>query len=382
MVGSSRDTSISEVLLGFFGCGSLRAAHAAWGHPPTLAYQCPGLFLLHDVIHTPPHVFDLEYEESLDTPEYLLLADLLDAGILQVAPRQDYDPGGSLSELVCRQAANDVRIALALKEKSLLSTAGRWTNELGESRNTDGGGGIWRQSVQKCTQSHLSVALDQNYLMVESARLGVACAWELMQDLLHHFKYLAAGYTTTQFAEQASRGIFEIRIPIPAGPILLTAQGEPAHVCDEEIMAMARYGELSVGEGTFERPFRWADWSRTRERLRQVQAIRNDPYFGWVRRNLAVWRSQVANAESADEAREVTNDAAARMGELRPGAGLAREFDQLGGTTEMIATAISLPVDPEEFAGVRNSRAFPLLHESEVYGPSGIWIPPPVSAKR
>jgi hypothetical protein len=329
----------------------------------------------------PSHTFELDSEENLDTAEYLLLSELLDTGILKVIPRQDSDRERSLSELVFRQAASDVRIILALKEKCLLSTAGRFIDEIRVICDTEEEGDHQSQVIRKCAQSQLPIALDQNYLLVESARLGVACAWELMQDLLHHFKFLAAGYSTAQFAQQASRGIFEIRVPIPAGSILLTSDGEAADVCSEELLAMARCGELSVQEWGAERPFRWADWPQTQERLRQIQAIRNDPYFDLMRRNLAVWRSRVTSVENTEEAREVTNEAAARIGELRPSAGLVRAFEQLGGTTEMIATAVVLPVDPEEFASVRNSRAFPLLHQSEVYGPPGIWIPPSVSVK-
>jgi hypothetical protein len=381
MADISRDTTTSQVLLGSFGCGRARTTHSAWVRPPTLAYRCPGLLLLHDVIHVPSHTFELDSEENLDTAEYLLLSELLDTGILKVIPRQDSDRERSLSELVFRQAASDVRIILALKEKRLLSTAGRFIDEIRVICDTEEEGDHQSQVIRKCAQSQLPIALDQNYLLVESARLGVACAWELMQDLLHHFKFLAAGYSTAQFAQQASRGIFEIRVPIPAGSILLTSDGQAADVCSEELLAMARCGELSVQEWGAERPFRWADWPQTQERLRQIQAIRNDPYFDLMRRNLAVWRSRVTSVENTEEAREVTNEAAARIGELRPSAGLARAFEQLGGTTEMIATAVVLPVDPEEFASVRNSPAFPLLHQSEVYGPPGIWIPPSVSVK-
>ena len=381
MTDASRDTSTSEVLLGFFGCGRARTNNAAWVRPPTLAYRCPGLLLLHDVIHVPYHLLELDSEENLDAPEYLLLSELLEDGLLQIIPREDNDPEDPLSELVRRQAASDVRITLALKEESLLSTAGRYIGEVRGVRGIPEGGESQPQELPKCTQSHFPIALDQNYLLVESARLGVACAWELMPDLLHQFKYLAAGYLTAQFAEQASRGIFEVRVPIPAGSILLTADGGAADVCSEEFLAMARCGELSVCEEGRERPFRWADWPQTQECLQQVRAIRNDPYFGWMRRNLTVWRSNVASAASTDEAREVTKEAVVRIDELRPSAGLARAFERLGGTTEMVATAVVLPVDEEEFASVRNSRAFPLLHESEVYGPPGIWIPPSVSAK-
>jgi hypothetical protein len=381
MADISRDTSTSEVLLGFFGCGRARTNNAAWVRPPTLAYRCPGLLLLHDVIHVPYHLFELDSAENLDAPEYLLLSKLLETGLLQVIPSQDNDPEDPLSELVHRQAASDVRITLALKEESLLSTAGRYIGENRRAVGSPEGGESQPQDLPKCTQSHFPIALDQNYLLVESARLGVACAWELMQDLLHHYKYLAAGYTTAQFSEQASRGVFEVRVPIPDCSILLTADGEVADVCSEEILAMARHGELSVCEAGHERPFRWADRTRTQQRLQQVQAIRNDSYFGWMRRNLSVWRSRIANAANTDEAQEVTNEAAARVGELRPSARLARALRRLGGTTEMIARAMVLPVDAGEFASVRNSRAFPLLHESEVYGPPGIWLPPSVSAK-
>lgn len=346
---------------------------------PGLLLQCPGFLLLHDPIYVPADLFDVEDEETLEHPQYLLATTLVNEGVLRIAPEVDATLEETLQEEVTELA---VALLRHFGCEAARDAVAGWSRH--------GGTDLLARACPKEKRKRVDAFAE---LLVEVCRA---------QGLAEHLRCPYAFPVEDEAVASLRWSLVErsveeqvhavLRIPIPTGTLLVSDEDDPTAILPDFVFSARKAMQGSIlfeDESGAWVPYVEPSWERSRDRVHWTLQAREDGACVALRELLASWYKAAhqdgvpdpgALQATCDHYQEQVTAAFRDLGPLYEE--LVATLDGLG-INEMHSVPNEIPLLRREGGtpGGRLRPVFSLTH-AEYFGPTGNWSFPRIRLRR